>query len=147
MRRNDRSRSDLMIPPDNEIYEVEQRIALRRGQLARHSREAGSRALQALASPAALIGAAALGFFVAGGLSRRHKEPPHPERRKSDHTKAAKATGLAGLVVPAAMWLMRAQWGSPVHFAQAMLEKFQRRKAATSPRGDTPRATGHIRRP
>jgi len=133
-----------MIPPDSEIYEVEQRIALRRAQLARHSREAASRALQALASPVALAAAAALGFFAAGGLSRKHKEPPHPERRKSDHMKAAKATGLAGVVLPAAMWFMRAQWGSPVRFAQAMLEKFQRRKAAPSPRGDTRRATGRL---
>jgi hypothetical protein len=128
-----------MIPPDKEIYEVEQRIALRRAQLGRHSREAGSRALQTLSSPVALIGAAALGFLAAGGFSRRQKEPPHPERRKSDHMKAAKATGIAGLLVPAAMWFMRAQWGSPVRFAQAMLEKFQRRKATTSPRGDTRR--------
>ena len=136
-----------MIPPDKEVYEVEQRIALRRTQLGRHSREAGTRALQALASPVALAAAAALGFFAAGGLSRRHKEPPHPERRKSDHTKAAKATGLAGLVLPVAMWFMRAQWGSPVQFAQAMLEKFQRRKVAPSPRGDTRRATERLSRP
>jgi hypothetical protein len=126
-----------MIPPDKEIYEVEQRIALRRSQFGRHSREAGNRALQALASPLALAGAAALGFFAAGGFSRKQKEPPHPERRKSDHLKAAKATGLAGLVIPAAMWFMRAQYGSPVHFAQAMLEKFKRKKSSTSPRGDT----------
>jgi hypothetical protein len=128
-----------VIPPDNEIFEVEQRIAGRRAQLARHSREAGRRALQALASPMALIGAAAIGFFVAGGIARRRQEPPHPERRKSDHTKAAKATGLAGVLVPAAMWFVRAQWGSPVKLAQVMLEKFQRGKPAVSPRGDMTR--------
>jgi hypothetical protein len=126
-----------MIPPDKEIYEVEQRIALRRTQLGRHSREASSRALQALASPVALAAAAALGFFAGGGLARRHREPPHPERRKSDHMKAAKATGLAGLLTTGAMWFIKAQYGSPVHFAQVMLEKFQRRKARTSPRPDT----------
>jgi hypothetical protein len=133
-----------MIPPDKEIYEVESRIALRRAQLGRHSREAGSRALQALASPLALGAAAVIGFFAAGGFSRKHKEPPHPERRKSDHMKAAKATGLAGLVVPVAMWFMRAQWGSPIQFAQAMLQKFQRRKATTSPRGDSRRNAGPV---
>jgi hypothetical protein len=126
-----------MIPPDKEIYEVEQRIASRRAQLKKHGREAGTRAMQALASPVALAAAAALGFFAAGGLSRRQKEPPHPERRKSDHTKAAKATGIAGLLTPLAMWFFKAQYGSPVHFAQVMLEKFQRRKTAPSPRGDT----------
>lgn len=125
-----------MIPPDKDIYEVEQRIALRRSQLARHSREAGSRALQVLASPVALAAAGALGFFAARGFSRK-KEPPHPERRKSDHLKAAKATGLAGVLMTGAMWLIKAQYGSPMHFAQVLLEKFQRRKAAASPAGDT----------
>jgi hypothetical protein len=95
--------------------------------------------MQALASPAALIGAAALGFFAAGGLSRRHKEPPHPERRKSDHMKAAKATGLAGVLLPAAMWFVRAQWGSPVQAAQALLHKYQSKKKVVSPAAVSPR--------
>lgn len=128
-----------MIPPDNEIFEVEQRIALRRGQVKRHAREAGTRALQALASPVALIGAAAIGFFAASAVARRRQKPPHPERRKSDHTKAAKATGLAGILLPAAMWFVRAQWGSPVSAAQAVLAKFQGKKPAVSPRADMTR--------
>lgn len=137
-----------MIPPDKEIYEVEQRIALRRSQLVRHSKEAGGRAMQKLASPAALIGAAVLGFFVASALAKREQKPKHPERRKSDHTKAAKATGLVGILLPAAMWFVRAQWGSPVAAAQAVLGKFQSRKnaprlesrkAATSRVGDVAR--------
>jgi hypothetical protein len=134
-----------MIPPDKEIYEVESRIALRRSQLGRHSREAGSRALQVLASPVALAAAAALGFFAAGGFSRREKEPPHPERRKSDHLKAAKATGLAGLLTTGAMWFIKAQYGSPMQFAQILLQKFQRRKTATSGRGDAPNVTARPR--
>ena len=35
-----------MIPPDQEIYEVEQRIAMRRAQVARNSKEVGNRAVQ-----------------------------------------------------------------------------------------------------
>jgi hypothetical protein len=137
-----------MIPPDNEIYEVERRIALRRSQLVRHSKEAGSRAMQTLASPAALIGAAALGFFAAGAMAKRQQKPKHPERRKSDHTKAAKATGLAGILLPVVMWFVKAQWGSPVAAAQAVLGKLQARKhepkiesrkAATSRVGDVAR--------
>jgi hypothetical protein len=128
-----------MIPPDQEIYEVEQRIALRRSQLVRHSKEAGNRALQKLASPAALIGAAALGFFAATAVAKRQQKPKHPERRKSDHTKAAKATGLAGMLLPAAMWLVRAQWGSPVHAAQLLLEKLQRKKNPAAPPSPLPR--------
>lgn len=125
-----------MIPPDKEIYEVEQRIALRRRQLVRHTKEAGTRSLQALTSPVALIGAAALGFFVAGGLKKRKKEPQHPERRKSDHMKAAKATGIAGVLTPLLMWAIKAQWGSPVNLAMSMLEKFQKRGRTTSPGSD-----------
>jgi hypothetical protein len=128
-----------VIPPDQEIYEVEQRIAARRSQVKELGRRTGARAMQALASPAALLGAAALGFFVAGGFARRDREPPHPERRKSDHLKAAKATGIAGMVLPAVMWFVRAQWGSPVRAAQAVLEKIQRRKDRASSKSDTRR--------
>ena len=122
-----------MIPPDKEIFEVEQRIALRRKQLARHTREASQRTMQALASPVALIAAAGLGFVLAGGFSKKRKEPPHPERRKSDHTKAAKATGLAGILTPLAMWFIRAQYGSPVALAQSLLAKYQKRAQTTAP--------------
>jgi len=125
-----------MIPPDQEIFEVEQRIAQRRAQLKRHAGEAGSRALQALASPVALIAAAGLGFLAANTFARRRREPAHPERRKSDHTKAAKATGLAGLLTTGAMWFVRAQYGSPLRAAQLLLEKFQGRKPPTSLRSD-----------
>jgi hypothetical protein len=118
-----------MIPPDHEIFEVEQRIAARRSRVRQEAAAAGRRTMQKLSSPAALIGAAALGFLVAGGLGRRDRERPHPERRKSDHTKAAKATGLAGVLMTGAMWLIKAKYGSPVHLAQVMLEKFQKRDA------------------
>jgi len=128
-----------MIPPDQEIFEVEQRIASRRAQVRRHGREAGARALRALASPVALIGAAALGFFAAAALARRRQKPQHPERRKSDHLKAAKATGLAGVLLSGAMWFVRAQWGSPVSAARAVLAKFQGKKPAVSPRADMTR--------
>jgi hypothetical protein len=125
-----------MIPPDQEIYEVEQRIALRRSQVTRHAREASNRALQTLASPAALAAAALLGFLAAGGIARRVKRPSHPERRKSDHLKAAKATGFVGALTTAAMWFIRAQYGSPAQLAQSLLKKYQSRKPAASSRPD-----------
>jgi hypothetical protein len=136
-----------MIPPDQEIYEVERRIALRRSQFTRHSKETTARAMQALASPVALVAAAAIGFIAAGGFSRKPKEPPHPERRKSDHLKAAKATGIAGVLLPAAMWLVRAQWGSPVQAAQALLQKYQAKKQAVPPKRDTRRMSPPAARP
>jgi hypothetical protein len=125
-----------MIPPDQEIFEVEKRIALRRAQLKRHASDAGTRATQALASPIALIAAAGIGFLLASSFARRRKEPPHPERRKSDHVKAAKATGFAGILGTGAMWLIKAKYGSPVNAAQALLQKFSSRKAPTSARSD-----------
>jgi len=109
----------------------------------RHSKEAGTRAMQTLTSPVALIGAAALGFFVAGGLSKKKKEPAHPERRKSDHMKAAKATGIVGVLTPLLMWAIKAQWGSPVNFAMSMYEKYQKRRSMASPASDT-RAARHV---
>ena len=140
-----------MIPPDQEIFEVEQRISMRRAQVKRGAREASARAMQALASPVALIAAAGLGFLAANSFARRRREPQHPERRKSDHTKAAKATGLAGILVPAAMWFVRAQWGSPVRAATALLQKFQQQKAKASPpadkRADARRDAGRMSHP
>ena len=123
-----------MIPPDQEVFEVEQRLAMRRAQLAQQSREATRRALQALASPLALAAAAAVGFIAAGAFARRNRRPPHPERRKTDHVKAAKRTGVAGMLLPAALWLVRAQWGSPARAAQALLENFKTRNGQKSPR-------------
>jgi hypothetical protein len=128
-----------MIPPDQEIYEVEQRIAQRRSQMKQHAGIATTRAQQVLASPLALIAAAGLGFMVANSFARKRREPKHPERRKSDHTKAAKATGIAGLLTTGAMWFIRAQYGSPIRAVQALAEKFQRRKPATSMPGDSRR--------
>jgi hypothetical protein len=123
-----------VIPPDQEVFEVEQRLAMRRAQLAQQSREATRRALQALASPLALAAAAAVGFIAAGAFARRNRTPPHPERRKTDHVKAAKRTGVAGMLLPAALWLVRAQWGSPARAAQALLENFKTRNGQKSPR-------------
>ncbi len=120
-----------MIPPDQDISEVEQRIALRRQAVAVASRDSSRRALVALTSPGALIGAAVVGF-LAGGFGRR--EPKHTDRRK-DSAKAAK-TGIAGAVMSGAMWLVRARFGGPAGLAQFLMRKFsgaRRRPAATAP--------------
>jgi hypothetical protein len=122
-----------MIPPDQEIYEVEARIAARRAQVAGRAQQAGQRARHVLTSPGVLIAAAALGFLVAGGLSRREKAPPHPERRKTDHVKK---TGIAGAITTGAMWLIRAKYGSPTRFVQAMLQKLRPEQGAPSSIGD-----------
>ena len=134
-----------MIPPDEEVYEVERRLAQRRAQVASHAREAGRRAMHKLSSPVALIAAAGIGFLAAAAVAKRQQKPPHPERRKSDHIKAAKATGFAGVLLSSAMWFVRAQWGSPAKLAQVILEKFQKPKA--SPRGDKRPSLHRVARP
>ena len=126
-----------MIPPDQEIFDVEKRLAQRRTQLKYDVQEAGHLAMQKLASPVALLAAAGIGFVLANSFARRRREPPHPERRKSDHLKKAKATGIAGVLTTGAMWLIKAQFGSPVQAAQVLLQKLaSSRKQSTSVKGD-----------
>ena len=103
-----------------------------RGREAKHARGAGARFAGGAVAAAALGFVAADAFARSAGASRRI-----PERRKSDHIKAAKATGFAGLLTTAAMWFVRAQWGSPVQARagaaarNSRVEKRRRRLAAT----------------
>jgi hypothetical protein len=125
-----------MIPPDEEIYEVEQRIAARRHRVETAARETGRQALKALASPWALAGAAAVGFLIAGGLRKDPREERHLERRKSDKgAKAAKAGGIASIGMAAATWFIKSQFGSPVAMARYFLTRMKKRQGA-SPRAD-----------
>ncbi len=136
-----------MIPPDQEIFDVEKRLAQRRTQLKHDAQEAGHLAMQKLASPVALLAAAGIGFVLANSFARRRREPPHPERRKSDHVKKAKATGIAGILTTGAMWLIKAQFGSPVQAAQLLLQKFaSSRKQSTSAKGDKRASVTPLRR-
>lgn len=127
-----------MIPPDRDILEVEQRLAQRRAHVAQQVREVRARATHALASPLALAVAVALGFVAAGAIARRNHQR-HPERRKSDHMKSARRTGVASMLLPAAMWLVRAQWGSPVRAVQALLGSLRKGRHELSPRSDMTR--------
>ena len=125
-----------MIPPDQEIYDVEKRIAGRRERVERATRDGGRQAMRALTSPWALAGAALLGFLVAGGF-RGDADPRHYERRRTDKGgSAAKAGGAASVAMAAASWLIKSQFGSPLAMAQFFLSKLKR----PSPRSDRPRA-------
>ena len=128
-----------MIPPDREIHEVEERIARRRHQVEYVARETGRRAFVALTSPGALVAAAVVGFLAGGGVGR--KRPHYIERRKEEKaTRAAKATGIAGVLMSGAMFLVRQQFGSPLGLARFILSKTARR--AASSRGDVVRVPG-----
>ena len=136
-----------MIPPDQEIFEVEQRLARRRTQVKHDVQQAGHLSMQKLASPVALLAAAGIGFVLANSFARRRREPPHPERRKDDHLKKAKATGIAGILTTGLMWVIKARYGSPVQAAQALLQKFaSSRKQSTSVKGDKRSSVTPLRR-
>jgi hypothetical protein len=132
-----------MIPPDEEIYEVEKRIAERRHRVEAAARNTGRQALHALTSPWVLAGAAALGFLVAGGAYRRHQHGAHAVSSETEE----KATGgiVGSLGMAALTWFIKAQFGSPVAMAQYFLAKLKKNDAgAASPRDDRARATTRL---
>ena len=125
-----------MIPPDEEIYEVERRIAERRHRVEAIARQSGQAALRALTSPWAIAGAAVLGFLAAGGMMRRHE---HRVSLSSQQKKAAKVGGIASIAMAAASWIIKAQFGSPAALAHFVVSKVKReppQPVRASSRGD-----------
>jgi len=112
---------------DDEIVQIENRIAGRKTHIARVGRVAGQRSLDVLASPVTIAGALALGFAVGGGLGRKREKPP--ARRTDDRTAKAKVSGIAGLALSGAMWFIKHQFGGPVGLANVLMEKFSRRNS------------------
>jgi hypothetical protein len=112
---------------DDEIVQIENRIAGRKQQLAYAGRATGKRTLDVLASPVTIAGALALGFAVGGGLGRKREKPP--ARRADDRTSKAKLSGIAGLALSGAMWFVKHQFGGPAGLARLLVEKFQHRGA------------------
>jgi len=120
-----------MIPPDQEIYEVEKRIADRRHRVEAAARASARQAMRALTSPWALVGAAAIGFLVAGGVRRRHETSGPAVSR--DTKEKAKGGAIVSLGMAAVTWLIKAQFGSPVAMAQYFLAKIQKRDKVPAP--------------
>lgn len=125
---------------DDEIHEVEARLARRRAELPRVARATGRSAMHKLASPAGLAAAAALGFLAGGGL-RRGNGHPKPRWVKVEEKEKTKGIAISSLAMSVAIALIKAQFGSPLQMAQAVLAKIQARKApvaakTTSLRGD-----------
>jgi hypothetical protein len=122
---------------DDEIYEVEERLARRRAELPRVARATGRSALHKLASPAGLAAAAALGFIAGGGL-RRGNGHAKPRWAKVEEKEKTKGIAIGSLAMSVAIALIKAQFGSPLGMAQAVLAKIQSRRkpsAVPSPRG------------
>jgi hypothetical protein len=109
---------------DREVFEVEQRIARRRAEIAYVGREAGRRALQSLTSPIALGVAVGAGFLAGGLMGRRRRtEPKFVERRRSMHRRK---TGIAGMLAAGALSLLRARYGTPMALAQVVLSRLRK---------------------
>lgn len=102
--------------PDPEIAALEERLAVRRAKLDRALHQAGRRAVKTLASPAVMLGLAALGILAGGGAMRRHG---------AEHGSAARRTGVLGLIMSVALWLVREQFGGPAAAAQFALSKLK----------------------
>ena len=130
---------------DDEIYQLEERLQRRRAEIPRVARAAGRGALDKVASPGGLAVAVALGFIVGGGLRRTKYVPERRERERREATPKKKGVAVGSLLMSAAIALVRAQYGSPFGMAQALLEKFQKRKEPPSPSGDTSRPRADIR--
>lgn len=114
-----------MIPPDQEIYEVEKRIAERRQRVEAAFKATGRQSVRALTSPWALGAAALVGFVIAGGVRLRHRDTHLDPSTK----KAAKASTVSSIAMAAATWFIKSQFGSPVEMARFFVSKIRSRKA------------------
>jgi hypothetical protein len=99
---------------ENEITEVEQRLAQRRLKVELLARATGRRAVHSLVSPAGLLGAAAIGFIAVAGVMRR----PHAVQKQRG--KGGILGSVAGLAATVGFQLLRAQFGSPAQIAQKL---------------------------
>lgn len=124
-----------MIPPDQEIYEVEKRIAERRTRVEAAFKATGRQTLRALSSPWALGGAALAGFLLAGGLRHMRRRDLHVD---ASTRKAAKASTISSIAMAAATWFIKSQFGSPVDMARFFIDKVKSRKMAKRPAKPSP---------
>jgi hypothetical protein len=106
---------------DDEIHELEQRIAQRRHHIEHTARAAKQRVIRTVLSPVGLLSAAGVGFLATLGLTRRHQ--PVPARQVS---RGGRIAGIASVLASVAFTMLRAQFGSPVQMAQILLSKFQK---------------------
>lgn len=112
---------------DKEIFELEQRLHAREALIRQTARDAKARSLKALASPASLVGAVALGFFVATRVGRRRAKAPAASRETKEQ---GKGFALGTLLMTGATWFIRSQFGGPMGLAQFVVSKIKNRKTS-----------------
>lgn len=111
---------------DEDILEVEQRIARRRMSVELTARAAWHRTVSRVFSPLGLLSAAALGFITVAGFFRRR--PKIVERRRGQRS-AGKWAGVLGLLTSGGLALIKAQYGNPVNMLQSIAGRVKAYKA------------------
>jgi hypothetical protein len=114
---------------DAEIYEVEQRLHLREAALKSEARELKTRGTRALMSPASIVAAVALGFVVAGAVGRRRSRRRGAPAVSQETKEQTKGFALGGLLMTAATWFIKNQFGGPVGLANVVLGKIRQSRA------------------
>ena len=125
----------MMTKFDEEIQEVEARVAREREELVHQAEDLGHTightAREAAISPRGLIAAAAIGFMV-GELTRPRR---HPRTPQAQPTARGKMGRLGGLLGGAALAFVKSRYGSPAALSRAAWEfaaaQRARRAAAT----------------
>ena len=114
---------------DKEIFEVEQRLHMREALLRHNARETRQRSVKALMSPVSIVGAVALGFLVAGGVGRkrRRRDAPAISQQTKEQTKGF---AVGGLLMTAATWFIKSQFGGPVGLAHFVISKVRKNPAS-----------------
>ena len=115
---------------DDEIHELEQRIAQRRHAVEYLAHATKQRAIKAVVSPVGLLSAAGVGLLATLGLTRRH----HYTAPKAVG-KGGRIAGIASVLASVAFAMLRAQFGSPAQMAQLVLSKFQKFRQPAHRRG------------
>jgi hypothetical protein len=113
---------------DAEIFEVERRLREREAALKQETRELRTRGTKALVSPLTIVAALAVGFVAAGSAARRKARAPirYRDRRKQPEKEQAKGFALGGLLMTAATWLIKNQFGGPVGLARFVISKVRK---------------------
>ena len=114
---------------DAEIFELERRLHQREASISRDARELRNRSAKALMSPLTIVAALALGFVVAGSAARRKARATAPYRdRRRQSKQPSKGLAAGGLLMTAAAWLIRNQFGGPVGLAQFAVSKIRKNR-------------------
>ena len=119
---------------DSEIFQLEQRLHTREAAIKREASQLKARSARALMSPVTIVAALALGFVAAGTAARRRARAPLQYRdRRKQPKEQSKGFAVGGLLVTAATWLVKNQFGGPVGLARFVASKIRKNENPARP--------------